>query len=48
MSIRVATFNFYARPRHTFWDNQVIRANLIAQEIEELEEKEGRKIDVLC
>jgi len=48
MSIRVATFNFYCRPRWSFWDNQVIRAKLIAKEIEELEEKEGRKIDVLC
>ena len=45
--LRVMTYNMYCRPRWTFWDNQVIRAKLLAKEIEELEEKEGKKIDVL-
>lgn len=48
MNIRVATYNFYARPRHIFWDNQVDRAKKIAEQIEKLEEKDGKKIDVLC
>ena len=48
MDIRVATYNFYCRPRWTFWDNQIIRAKLLAKEIVELEQKEGKKIDVLC
>lgn len=47
MTFRAMTLNMYARPRRTFWDNQVIRAKLLAKEIEKLEEKDGMKIDVL-
>ena len=47
MALRVMTYNFYCRPRWTFWDNQIIRAKLLAKEITELEDKEGKKIDVL-
>lgn len=47
MNIRVATYNFYCRPRMWFWDNQVDRARKIAKEIEKLENRDGQ-IDVLC
>lgn len=48
MNIRVATYNFYCRPRASFYDNQVVRARLLAGEILKLEEEQGKKIDVLC
>ena len=48
MDIRVATYNFYARPRKMFWDNQVDRARKLAKQIQILENKDGKKIDVLC
>ncbi len=45
-NLKVMSYNFYCRPRFMFWDNQVVRAKLLAKNICEWEEKNG-KIDVL-
>ena len=45
-NLKVMSYNFYCRPRQIFWDNQVVRAKLLAKNLEEWEEKNG-KIDVL-
>ena len=45
-NLKVMSFNYYCRPRFTFWDNQVVRAQLLAKSICEWEEING-KIDVL-
>jgi len=46
--LNVVSYNFYCRPRVFFWDNQVIRAKLLAKTITEYEERNDLKIDVLC
>ena len=46
--LRVVTYNFYCRPRFTFFDNQITRAKLLASELINFEKKDGKKIDVIC
>ena len=45
-NLKIISYNLYFRPRFSFWDNQVVRAKLLAQNICEWEETNG-KIDVL-
>ena len=45
--MNILSYNFYSRPRHIFWDNQVIRAEQFVKKLMYYEKINYCKIDVL-